>query len=104
AKFEFSGRSGARDLNRGLTVPNHTTVHPNMSVSAVFSSILQVDASGASRFARIFSRITTSTTTWTVYRGRRGDTALRRFRWRSLCGVPRGARAWSEVDAGRAKA
>src|SRR2546430_11739003 len=40
--------SGARDLNPGLTVPNHTTVHPNMSVSAFFSSILQVDAPEAS--------------------------------------------------------
>src|SRR5260370_25859659 len=35
-----------------------------MSVSAFFSSILQVDAPGASRVAGIFSRITTRSTTW----------------------------------------
>src|SRR5207245_1626599 len=36
---------------------SHTTVHPNMSVSAFFSSILQVDAPGASRFARISAEL-----------------------------------------------
>jgi hypothetical protein len=59
ADSEFKNWSGARDLNPGLPVPNHATVHPNMSVSAFSVRFLQVDAPGASRPARIFSRITT---------------------------------------------
>jgi len=65
----------------GLTVPNHTTVRPNISVSAFFTSILQVDAFGPSRFARIFSGITTCSGTSPVHSDRfESDHALRSLR------------------------
>src|SRR2546423_10023748 len=47
--------SGARDLNPGPHGPESHDSSSNMSVSAFFSSIHQVDAPGACRFARIFS-------------------------------------------------
>ena len=54
---------GARDLNRGLTVPNSEAFRPEMAVLHVFDSKLRLRGRQASRFEAFFSRITTRTTT-----------------------------------------
>ena len=47
---DLAQRAGLRGIQEWLTVPNHATVHPNMSVSAFFNSILQ-GAAAASTLA-----------------------------------------------------
>src|SRR5947208_14232622 len=59
AQFVFRFWSGARDLNPGPHGPKSHDSSSKHVGFCVFSSILHVDAPGALRLARIFSRITT---------------------------------------------